>query len=132
MKLPGSFFHRLGEAFHRAGRLMSRLIAGTAALSVLQACTLIDRPPAASTPETAARTAYLLCDGCHGPRDIRVDTMSPRIIAQKQGYLAEKLKDYRSGVRTHPWMDGVARDLTDQDIAQLAAYYSARPQPRAQ
>jgi cytochrome c553 len=93
---------------------------------LLQACTLFERPPAAETPEAAANTAYLLCDGCHGPRDIRMDTMSPNIIGQKKGYLATALKAYRSGARNHPWMDGVARDLTDQDIVQLATYYSSR------
>jgi len=109
-------------------RVLSGCLAVTAALP---ACTLFERPPAADNPEAAARTAYLLCDGCHGPRDIRMDTMSPKIIGQKQGYLAAKLRDYRSGERSHPWMDGVARDLTDQDAAQLAAHYAARPRPRA-
>ena len=96
------------------------------AVTLIQGCSLIERPPAADTPERAARTAYLLCDGCHGPRDIRMDTMSPKIIGQKERYLAAKLKDYRSEKRIHPWMTGVTRDLTDQDIANLAVYYAKR------
>ena len=103
------------------------LLSGCVAIAAaLPACTLFERPPAADTPEAAARTAYLLCDGCHGARDIRVNTMASKLIGQKQGYLAAKLKDYRSGARSHPWMDGVTHDLTDQDIAHLAAYYSSR------
>jgi cytochrome c553 len=96
------------------------------AVTIVQGCSLIERPPAADTPERAARTAYLLCDGCHGPRDIRMDNMPPIIIGQKERYLAAKLRDYRSEKRVHPWMTGVTRDLTDQDIDNLAAYYAKR------
>lgn len=94
------------------------------AVILLQSCSLFERKPAADTPEAAARTAYLVCDGCHGPKDIRMYSKSPKIIGQKEGYLAAKLKDYRSGKRNHPWMDGVVRNLTDQDITNLAAYYA--------
>jgi cytochrome c553 len=96
------------------------------AVTLFQGCSLFERKPAADTPERAARTAYLVCDGCHGPRDIRMDTMPPNIIGQKERYLAAKLKDYRAGKRVHPWMNGVTRNLTDQDIANLAAYFSQR------
>lgn len=108
--------------------MMRRKIAPSLCLTMalLQGCSFFERKPAADTPEATARTAYLVCDGCHGPRDIRANYMSANIIGQKQGYLAAKLKDYRSGQRTHPWMNGVTRDLTDQDIANLAAYYSKR------
>ncbi|WP_139559532.1 c-type cytochrome [Methylotetracoccus oryzae] len=131
--MTGARMMRLGPVLTRQRGLGRRwvLSACVAVAAALPACTLFERPPAADSPEAAARTAYLLCDGCHGPRDIRMDTMSPKIIGQKQGYLAAKLRDYRSGERSHPWMDGVARELTDQDVAQLAAHYAARPRSRA-
>ena len=40
-------------------------------------------------------------------------------------YLIKSLNDFRHGVRKNEMMDVVAKELTDQDIADLAAYYSA-------
>lgn len=107
-------------------RQLSGISLGVLVLTAVHGCSLLERKPAADTPEAAERTAYLVCDGCHGPRDIRVNDMSAKIIGQKEKYLAAKLEDYRSGKRIHPWMNGVVRDLTDRDIANLAAYYSKR------
>ncbi len=69
-----------------------------------------------------------MCQGCHGiegwrtayPQVYRV----PRIAGQHAAYLAMALKAYRSGERAHPSMRAIAASLSDQDIADLAAYYS--------
>jgi cytochrome c553 len=50
--------------------------------------------------------------------------MSPKIIGQKKIYLAAKLRDFRDSKRINPYMNGVVAELTDQDIANLSAYYS--------
>jgi cytochrome c553 len=49
----------------------------------------------------------------------------PNIAGQNEFYTDERLKNYRSGKRQHPLMSVIARDLSDQDIADLVAYYSA-------
>ncbi|MFO1417315.1 MAG: cytochrome c [Methylotetracoccus sp.] len=90
----------------------------------LTGCSVFEHKPAADTPETAAQTAYLLCDGCHGPHDIRMHYMSPNIIGQREKYLVSALTAYRSGKRTHPFMNGIFHDISDQDIARLAAHYA--------
>lgn len=91
---------------------------------MLTSCSVFEHKPAADTPETAAQTAYLLCDGCHGPRDIRMHYMSPNIIGQREKYLVSALNAYRSGKRTHPFMNGILRDMSDLDIGNLAAHYA--------
>lgn len=69
-----------------------------------------------------------MCIGCHGiagyhaayPEVFRV----PMLGGQNAKYLEEALKAYRKGERNNPGMRGVAGSLTDQDIADVAAYYS--------
>jgi cytochrome c553 len=105
--------------------LRSLLICGLSALALcLPGCSIFDKKPAADTLAAAAETAYYSCDGCHGPKHIRVDFMSPKIIGQKQAYLAAKLRDFRDLKRVNPYMNGVVAELTNQDIDHLAAYYA--------
>jgi cytochrome c553 len=71
-----------------------------------------------------------MCDGCHGIPGFRTaypEVYSvPKLGGQSAGYLVKALRDYRSGIRTHPSMNSVAASLSDQDIADLAAYYAGR------
>jgi cytochrome c553 len=48
------------------------------------------------------------------------------IAGQSAAYLAAALDHYRKGDRSHPTMRGIAGSLSDQDIADLAAYYASR------
>ena len=97
-------------------------------LALLQGCEGFLKPaPSAANPEQAAETAYQLCAGCHGPVDLRVDLMPPRIWGQKEKYLASALTAYRDKTRIHPWMNSITHTFTDQDIAQLARYLSSQP-----
>ena len=68
-----------------------------------------------------------MCIGCHGipgyqssfPEVYKV----PKIAGQGSKYIAAALNEYRKGERKHPSMRGVAGSLSDQDIADLAAYF---------
>ena len=90
----------------------------------LPGCSMLEKKSVADTPAAAEQTAFLMCDGCHGPNNVRVEFMSPKIIGQKKAYLAAKLRDFRDYKRVNPYMNGVVAGLSDQDIANLAAYYS--------
>jgi cytochrome c553 len=65
--------------------------------------------------------------GCHGipmyktafPEVYSV----PKIAGQSPDYIVKALQEYRAGDRSHPTMRGIARGLTDQDMADVAAYY---------
>lgn len=94
----------------------------------LPGCTLLEKRQAAETPAETAQTAYYTCGGCHGPKHVRVDFMSPKIIGQKKAYLAEQLRDFRDRKRMNPYMNGVVEGLTDREIANLAAYYAGYEQ----
>ncbi|MGH8802443.1 MAG: c-type cytochrome [Casimicrobiaceae bacterium] len=68
-----------------------------------------------------------MCEGCHGLDGYRtaypVVYSVPRIGGQHPEYLAQALHEYRDGQRSHPSMRAIAASLSDQDIADLAAYY---------
>jgi cytochrome c553 len=70
-----------------------------------------------------------MCIGCHGivgyqtafPEIHKV----PKISGQGAAYISAALNAYKTGARKHPSMRGIADSMTDQDIADVAAYYSA-------
>jgi cytochrome c553 len=75
----------------------------------------------------AAKRKISMCMGCHGipmyktafPEVYSV----PKIAGQSPDYIVKALQEYRAGDRSHPTMRGIARGLTDQDMADVAAYY---------
>ncbi len=91
---------------------------------VITSCSVFEKKPAANNLAAAQQTAFYTCDSCHGPNNIRVDAMSPKIIGQKQTFLVERLRDYRDLKRINPYMNGVVSKMTNQDIDNLATYYS--------
>ncbi|MEY3265104.1 MAG: cytochrome [Pseudomonadota bacterium] len=76
----------------------------------------------------AAENKVAMCIGCHGipgykasfPEVYRV----PVLGGQSEKYVASALSAYKKGERNHPTMRGIAAGLSDQDIADLAAYYA--------
>lgn len=67
-----------------------------------------------------------MCAACHGPTGISVLPDYPNLAGQKDGYLQLALKAYRDGGRQHQVMAPMAQGLTDQDIADIAAYFAAQ------
>jgi cytochrome c553 len=74
-------------------------------------------------------TLALNCTMCHGARGMSLSN-SPNLAGQYPEVVIKQLKDYRSGHRTSPIMEAIARTLSDDDIADLAAYYSYLPKAR--
>lgn len=65
------------------------------------------------------------CALCHGPQGVATMLGAPNLVGQQAIYLSEQLKNYRSGKRQHEKMSYIAKPLTDAEIEQLAAWYSA-------
>jgi cytochrome c553 len=76
----------------------------------------------------AGRQKTWTCEGCHGIPDYRAaypDVYSvPKLGGQNAGYIAKVLQDYKSGSRKNTTMRAIASRLSDQDIADIAAYYA--------
>jgi cytochrome c553 len=69
-----------------------------------------------------------MCAGCHGIEGWRTaypEVYSvPRIGGQHEAYLVKALQEYKNGERRHPSMRAIAASLSDQDMADLAAFYA--------
>jgi cytochrome c553 len=82
----------------------------------------------------AARLAAQSCSACHGPGGQSISPAFPRLAGQHKEYLEAQLKAFRDRTRGDPmaqaYMWGMASQLTDDMITQLAAYYSGqKPMP---
>ena len=73
----------------------------------------------------AGRKKAAKCQVCHGYDGIGTNPEVPHIAGESDIYLIRQLRAFRSGKRTHAQMSIIAKDLSDEDIANLAAYYSA-------
>lgn len=77
----------------------------------------------------AGETKNAMCIGCHGIQGYQASFPEvykvPMISGQSAKYIASALHAYQKGERKHPTMRGIAESLSDQDIADLAAYYSS-------
>jgi cytochrome c553 len=73
----------------------------------------------------AGKTKSASCAACHGANGKSPNDLWPNLAGQKAGYLAKQLKDLRDGRRTDPMMSAMAKPLSDQDIADLAAFYAS-------
>ncbi|MFQ3207057.1 MAG: cytochrome c553 [Glaciecola sp.] len=71
-----------------------------------------------------------VCAMCHGVNGISNVPIYPNLAGQKEQYLVLQLKAFRSGERVNMAMTSHAQKLTDQDIADLSAYY-AKLNPQA-
>lgn len=68
-----------------------------------------------------------MCQGCHGIEGWRTAYPEvykvPRIAGQHEAYIVKALHEYKAGERSHPSMRAIAASLSDQDMADVAAYY---------
>lgn len=81
---------------------------------------------AAGDPKVGQKKATV-CEGCHGIPHYRNAYPSysvPKLGGQHAQYIISALKAYKSGQRNHPPMQGTADSLTEQDMADIAAFFS--------
>lgn len=90
------------------------------ALAALSGQSMAAGDPAAGKDKSAA------CAACHGADGNSSDPQYPRLAGQYQNYLVRSLQAYKSGARKNPIMSGFAAGLSEQDMEDLAAYFSAQ------
>lgn len=100
------------------------LVSGLIALGVCLAS-----PVHAAGDPVAGKNKTSMCIGCHGIAGWRTAYPSvysvPYLGGQHADYIVAALKQYKTGARSHPSMKAIAASLSDQDMEDLAAYYSA-------
>ena len=74
----------------------------------------------------AGKTKSALCLACHGADGNSINVIWPRLAGQHASYLEKQLRDFKSGKRTDPTMQGMVAALTDEDMVNLAAFYASQ------
>ena len=69
------------------------------------------------------------CAACHGADGVSQIPTNPILAGQYPSYIEQALKDYRSGARESAIMAGFASQLSDEDIEDLAAWFSSQKGP---
>jgi len=89
------------------------------------AATALAGPAVAGSIE-AGQAKAVTCAACHGMDGNSLNPEWPSLAGQHPGYLIESLQSFRSGARQNVLMSSMALPLTDEDIADLAAFFSAQ------
>ena len=81
--------------------------------------------PAAAADAAAGKTKAAKCTVCHGLDGLAKNPDAPNLAGDSANYIRKQLGAYRSGERKDPQMSIMAKNLSDDDIADLAAWYSS-------
>lgn len=73
----------------------------------------------------AGKEKSVTCAACHGGEGISPTGIWPNLAGQKEEYLVAQMKAFRDGARENAQMSPMAANLSDEDIANLAAYYAS-------
>ena len=106
-------------------RFALRAVGASALLALLLSSSLVS---AAGDPE-AGQEKSATCAACHGVEGVSNGPQWPILAGQYASYLEHALQGYRSGVRENAIMQGFAAQLTDDDIEDLAAWFSSQTGP---
>ena len=74
----------------------------------------------------AGQQKSAVCAACHGADGNSQLKENPRLAGQYEDYLVHALTSYRSGARQNAIMGGLASALSDEDIADLAAWFASQ------
>ena len=81
--------------------------------------------PAQGTDPNLGRNLAAACANCHGTHGVSQQGM-PNLAGQQGIYLAQQMRDFKTGVRPATIMHQFAKGYTDEQIEALAAYFSAQ------
>ena len=98
-------------------------------LFVVSATTLLlslANPALAAGDAAAGKEKSAVCAACHGADGNSLVAMNPILAGQYSDYIVRALKDYKSGDRQNAIMNGIAAGLSEEDMEDLAAYFSSQ------
>ena len=108
---------------------MNKVLSALIALATFAAAASLATTVRAQDAKAGAKKVAM-CIGCHGIGGYRTAYPDvyhvPKIGGQTPAYIVNALRAYKTGERSHPSMKGIAASLSDQDMADLAAYYGAQ------
>jgi cytochrome c553 len=114
---------------------MNKLLTSMFALAVASVTAISVQAQEVKGDAKAAEQKIAMCIGCHGIKGYQASFPEvyrvPMISGQNAKYIVSALNAYKKGERKHPTMRGIADSLSEQDMADLGAYYEqhGNPQP---
>ena len=87
---------------------------------------LVSTPLMAGGDAAAGKQKSVSCAACHGADGNSVNPEWPKLAGQSEQYLLKQLKDFKHQRRVNPLMSGPVAVLSDQDMADLAAYFAGQ------
>lgn len=103
------------------GRRIRHLAVGVAVLLLSAGVST----PANAGDKSAGQQKAKVCVTCHGAQGISQLPNAPNLAGQPEIYLVEQLQAFRSGKRSSEVMAVIAKPLSDQDISDLAVWFSS-------
>ena len=94
-------------------------------ITVLALATVAGSGFAAGDP-AAGQAKSIICSACHGANGNSSNGDYPSLAGQVPGYIAQQLANFKSGIRSNTIMGGMAQTLTEEDMANLDAWYSSQ------
>ncbi len=91
--------------------------------AVVTATMMISSPVFAGDAE-AGKAKAVTCAACHGANGISAIPLYPNLAGQKEAYIAQQLRNFKSGERNNAVMKGMVMALSEADMDNLAAYYA--------
>ena len=74
----------------------------------------------------AGQAKSALCATCHGADGNSQIPMNPKLAGQSAAYIVKQLQDYKSGARQNPTMSAMVGSLSEQDMADIAAWFASQ------
>jgi cytochrome c553 len=104
--------------------VLQRWLPALAAVVAAALCVAATAAAESAEGVAAGRQKAVQCQACHGLDGLAKIPGAPHLAGQVQEYLVAAMRDYKSGARKNEMMTVVARQLSDEDIDDLAAYYA--------
>ena len=82
--------------------------------------------PALAGDAAAGKDKAMTCTACHGPDGNSAVPTFPKLAGQGEKYLLKQMQDIRDGRRPVPTMAGQVDNMTDEDLADIAAWYASQ------
>ncbi len=84
-------------------------------------------PVTAGDIAAGKQAANFFCAECHGAKGISAIENFPNLAGQKEAYLVAQLKAFKADRRKDPEMNLMAKQLSDTDVVDVAAFYASLP-----
>ncbi|PCH65579.1 MAG: cytochrome c4 [Gammaproteobacteria bacterium] len=93
---------------------------------VMSMALVVASPVMAAGDVSAGKGKAMVCAACHGADGNSPLDMFPKLAGQHESYIAKQLADFKSGARVNAVMAPMVANLTEQDMADLGAFFASK------